>query len=227
MIKLIVTLMTLAISWASAEAQTPHKIQKQQTVSSVNSAVKDSIVAYSDTTSTGTATADTASTQTWEYHTRHDFSEVKDPFQLIAYLTQVSAGGVIVAIFFVIMALLIMFSPFLLIIAILYLIYKRKKQRYRLIEKAMETNQKIPAELFREEGSGTQRLWGKGIINISIGVGIMVFAMILEEEIIAGIAALFFFYGAGQAVIARNSRKKEYTSNDKNDKGNDISDENM
>lgn len=178
------------------------------------------IAAYSDTTSVDSAdTAAQASQDTYyddDFYKRFSLDDVNDPFNLIAYLTTIGVGGVIVAIFFVILCLLTVFSPVILIAVILYLLVRRKRERYRIIEKAMETGQPIPDELRRTETMSSDMLWRRGIRNASIGLGIVALALCMWSDFVGGVGLVILFYGLGQAVIARTTDRKNDNKNDDN-----------
>lgn len=211
----------LTATCTSAMAQKPHNRHNPQITNTTQQADTSEVIAYSDTTTADTSmtttTPDNGMNGQWEQTSADLIDTVHDPFKLIACLTTLGVGGVIVAIFFILLCLLVIFSPIILIAIIMYLIYKRRRQHYQLIEKAMETNSEIPEELIRQEHSGYEAMWSKGIRNISIGVGILVFALCIEEEVVAGIAGIILFYGVGQAVIARTLRKKDNGGTDETD----------
>lgn len=165
------------------------------------------IVAYSDTTVVDTAATepvvDNGGGSRWEL----SIKDVDEPFTLIAYLATIGVGGVIVAVFFVLLCLLTVFSPVILIAVVLYMVMKRKNARYRLVEKAMETGTPIPDEIRRSETLDGGMLWRRGIRNASIGLGIVAFAICVGSGWVAGIGLIVAVYGAGQAVIARTSGK--------------------
>lgn len=207
--RLLITMLTVVALGLNAAAQTgkgSHGTQQDTAA----------IVMYSDTTSTDTtASAATAySNDNGEDNSiKVTFKDVSDPFNLIAYLTTIGAGGVVVAIFFVILCLLTVFSPVILVAIVLYLVFKRKRERYRIVEKAMETGQPIPDEMRRTETMSPDMLWRKGIKNASIGLGIVALALCLDWDFLVGFGLIMVFYGGGQAVISRTTGKKNDKTN--------------
>lgn len=188
-----------------------------QVVSTANTVGTSEIVAYSDTTGAAPDTVAYAGTHDNDAVPDSDeiFNNVSDPFQLIAYLADLGGiGGVIIAIFFVLLCLLVVLSPFILVGLILYFGLRSRNQKYKLAEKAMEKGQPIPQELLRSAGMSDEVLWRKGIQHICIGLGLAVFFYFLAAGRLAGIGWLVFFCGVGQAVIARTSaarrNKREY-----------------
>lgn len=216
--KLLLTIMMAAVIGTPAIAQAPrngHATPAAQTTAQTDTA---GIEAYSDTTMV--SQADTSASPSQNVYDKDNFiknfslDDVDDPFNLIAYLTTIGVGGVIVAVFFVILCLLTVFSPVILIVVVLYMVFRRKNERYRIIEKAMETGEPIPDELRRTETMSPDMLWRKGIRNASIGLGILALALCIGSEFIGGVGLLVAFYGVGQAVIARTTGKKDDRKDD-------------
>lgn len=194
----------------------PVAAQAQHTKSAKHTSVADtsSIVAYSDTTANDTAAVHHSYKKVNPYDEDISFKDIdKDPFSLIAYLTSVSTGGIIVAIFFVLLCIITILSPVILVAVILYLVFKRKKDRYRVIEKAMENGQPVPDDMNKNYLESNEVLWRKGVRNFFVGLGLIAVFLSLSIESLIGVGVLVALYGAGQAVIAKTSAKKE----DKND----------
>lgn len=193
----------------SVQAQTVSALQK--------TAVTDTsgIVAYSDTTVTDTAAANSADGEDRHGAGTMTINEVSDPFNLIAYLTTLDFGGVIVAIFFVLLCIITVLSPVILIAVILYLVFKRRNDRYRVIEKAMETGQPLPDDMKRGAIESNEVLWRKGVKNFFIGLGLIAVFVSFGMESLIGVGVLVALYGAGQGVIAKTSAGKK----DKEDEG--------
>ena len=146
------------------------------------------IDAYSDTTSIDTAAGanmvDQRSSHSRSY--RYDFS-----------LDDVSD------------LLLVVLSPFILVAVILYLVFKRNNRRYKLIEKSIETGQPLPDDVRTSLLDSKEVLWRKGVKNIFIGLGIAVLFFTLDIDELTGVGLFVALYGAGQAVIARTSARKD------------------
>ncbi len=66
----------------------------------------------------------------------------------------------------------------------------------------------MPEELL-EKNSNKDGLMVKGIRNLSIGIGIVVFGLIMDIEFFVGIGGILACYGAGQAIIPWLKRKME------------------
>lgn len=200
---------------ASATAQKTLHRHNPQPVNSANSTPDEGIVAYSDTT--GAVSADTsdvtdsidASDDTSsgrEIKASVSFDGVSDPFELIAYLLGVgSMGGVLIAALVVLLCILTVLSPFIMVALIIYFVMRSRNRKYKVIEKAVETGQPIPHEILHGYGSSNDRLWSKGIRNAAIGIGIVAFGYAVDASFFTGIGLILFFYGVGQAIVARTS----------------------
>lgn len=195
----------------------PLSVYAQTVPALQNTAVTDTngIVAYSDTTVTDTAAANSADGEDQHGTGVWTINEVSDPFNLIAYLTTLDFGGVIVAIFFVLLCIITVLSPVILIAVILYLVFKRRNDRYRVIEKAMETGQPLPDDMKRGAIESNEVLWRKGVKNFFIGLGLIAVFVSFGIESLIGVGVLVALYGAGQGVIAKTSAGKK----DKEDEG--------
>lgn len=171
------------------------------------------IDAYSDTTSIDTAAGANMVGQRSSHSRsyRYDFSldDVSDPFGLVAVLTAMGFGGVVVAVLVVLFLLLVVLSPFILVAVILYLVFKRNNRRYKLIEKSIETGQPLPDDVRASLLDSKEVLWRKGVKNIFIGLGIAVLFFTLDIDELTGVGLFVALYGAGQAVIARTSARKD------------------
>ena len=195
----------------------PLSVYAQTVPALQNTAVTDTngIVAYSDTTVTDTAAANSADGEDQHGAGAMTINDVSDPFNLIAYLTTLDFGGVIVAIFFVLLCIITVLSPVILIAVILYLVFKRRNDRYRVIEKAMETGQPLPDDMKRGALESNEVLWRKGVKNFFIGLGLIAVFVSFGIESLIGVGVLVALYGAGQGVIAKTSAGKK----DKEDEG--------
>ena len=156
------------------------------------------IVAYSDTTST-----DTAGTSTPVYIDEYD-----DDFPMSPSDMKDLVGGGLGAILAVIFIFFVALAPLILIAFIVYLIFRNRRQRYLLAEKAMESGQQIPQELVRTEQQSDEYLWRKGIKNVFLGIGLAILFKCLGADPLTGIGWLIALYGVGQAVISKTSSRK-------------------
>lgn len=166
------------------------------------------IEAYSDTTSTDTAGVTSYPTNYDDDWDDEDVFVDHFSFKDLRDLLGIGVGGGLIAGLAIFLVMLFLLAPFLIIILIIYLIFRNRRQRYQLAEKAMESGQQIPEELVRTEQQSDEYLWKKGIKNIFLGIGIAVLCYSLGADPLSGIGWLVSFYGIGQAVIAKTSINK-------------------
>ncbi|MGN1375866.1 MAG: DUF6249 domain-containing protein [Prevotella sp.] len=207
--KKIILMIALVLSMTSMadNKQTLYRHSAGVTTSNVNSQNDtDSLVAFSDTTSSNVAVAAADDTTDNE---ENDLYMVTDPFRLIAYLVGIGGiGAALVAIFFILLCLATVLSPFILVVMIIYLRMKSRSKRMAMIEKAVEKGQPMPEELL-EKNTNKESLVVKGVRNLSIGLGVVIFGLIMSVEFFVGIGGILACYGAGQAIIPWLKRKME------------------
>ena len=89
--------------------------------------------------------------------------------------------------------LLIFGTPILIVALALYFNYKNRKNRYRVIEKAIESGQPIPQEFLKTTiNKDTQN---KGIKNICLGLGLFIFLWAMTNFAIECIVLLVMCNG--------------------------------
>lgn len=161
--------------------------------------MEDGIEAFSDTTQ-AIAQTTTNNVDNW------DSDNYDNPFAWLVALTA-STGGILLAIFIVLMVLLFILFPFIIFALLLRFIIKRHNDRVTLAEKAMENGQPIPDEIMSIDKQSEDYMWKRGIRNVAIGLGIMVMFWIWNADTLTGIGALIFCYGIGQMIISKTSKK--------------------
>ena len=211
--KSLIAMMMLLTLATTAEASGQKHRHHQSVTVTTNSSTNDKtvvedtmgLVAYSDTTSVDTAgtTPITVQHGNWD----EDFED--DPFSALNNLVNVGVGGTLVAIFGILFLLIILLAPLIAIIAIIWLLVRNRNQRLKLAEKAMETGQPIPQEALRAPAETDGDLWTKGIRNLFLGLGLIACGYFFIGDLLQGIGVVMAFYGAGQAIISRTSRKKD------------------
>ena len=72
---------------------------------------------------------------------------------------------------------------------------------------AMQQGQPIPQELLKEQEESDNELWQKGIRQVFLGIGLMIFLGYVVGEIGVGIGILVALIGAGKLFIVKTSRK--------------------
>ena len=95
--------------------------------------------------------------------------------------------------------------------------YRKQRDRYHIIEKAIDNGQAIPEGLF-DEPKKAQKRWTntlrQAIIFIATGIGLAIFGNTIGEETITAIAVIPGIIGAGYLLIAfieRHEERKEDT----------------
>lgn len=210
--KQLIIIMALALTASlPATAQSTHRHSKKATVAVVNKADTMGITVYSDTTANAFADEDSlglAQPSGTVYKQTVSFDEADDPFKLMAYLGTLGVAGVFIALFAVMLVLLIFLSPLIAIALIAYWLIHRKRAEYKIAEKAIENGQPIPDGVLRSRHTDRETIWRKGIKNVAIGAGIIVFGIFFGEFFVA-VGAIFVCLGIGRCVIARTSASGE------------------
>lgn len=117
--------------------------------------------------------------------------------------------------------LFIPISFFAFIILIIWIInhisYRKQRDRYHIIEKAIDNGQAIPEGLFDEPKKAKKRWTNtlrQAIIFIATGIGLAIFGETIDAEEITAIAVIPGIIGAGYLLIAfieRHEERKEDT----------------
>lgn len=98
------------------------------------------------------------------------------------------------------------FGTIFLIVAIVMTIsYRNKRNRYRIIEKAIENGQKIPEGLFDEPQKAKQswvHTMRTGIIYLCLGGGVWIFGLSIDEETFMSLAYIPMLIGLGYIASA-------------------------
>ena len=163
------------------------------------------IVAYSDTTSTDTASAqyNLPAAPDWD-----DFDD-DDIFNALKNIGNLGVWATVFTVLPMFFVLLICLAPLIAIILIVWLIARNRNQRLKLAEKAMENGQPIPQEALSVPTSTDEDIKNKGLRNIFLGLGLVACGYFIIGDLLQGIGVILFFYGLGQAFIARSSSKKK------------------
>ncbi len=173
------------------------------------------IEAYSDTTSVDTVANDEAYDDEEEdkpQYSKYSMGNYSDPFD---YFGNVFGKGALVAIVFLclLFGLLIVFAPFIIILLIIRFFIQRHNDRVRLAEMAMEKGQPIPESAKSIDRQSNEYLVKRGLRNGFLGAGLCAMFLIWDADFLAGIGALIFIYGLGQAVIGSLPTIKDYLKN--------------
>lgn len=92
--------------------------------------------------------------------------------------------------------------PAIIIFLVLNYRSKKRKERYQVIEKAIESGQPLPEEFVEKTKEEDDAIRVKGIKNIFLGLGLAIFFYAMSGAIfLASIGLLIMFNGIGQLVI--------------------------
>lgn len=187
----------------------------------------DELVAYSDTTATDTADAAESAVDD------DNSASVNNPLLSLGFdFDADNAIGKFTSLTIIIFLFLFLVAPFIVLFAILRYIVRRHNDRVRLAEKAMESGYNLSDEQIPLSRKSPEYIWRRGVRNVSIGAGIMLFLWFLGATPLVGIGGLVACIGLGQMFMARfnyDSRffgKKRGTGKDEvfDDLNADISD---
>ena len=217
--KVIITMtMLLALGMGVQAASQKHRHTPQAPTELVDSANKDAVEVYSDTTGTDTAVTHTRSHKgtvtintPWHSHT-YDV----DDDDIGRWLNSIDHKD-IMGMFFVLCIILIIFvlAPVLIIIALFYFINKNRKQKMKLAQMAMQQGQPIPDQLLDDKPLDVDDEYQKGMRQCFVGVGLMIFLGYAAGQVGFGIGALVFCIGLGKVFASRTAQKRnERNKND-------------
>lgn len=196
---IVLTLLLTLGATAPAAAQTQQRHQQKELVDSTK---LDELEAFSDTTE---AYEDSiiASSSHYSYNVWDD-EDAKGLFGNI--LRQLNADD-IAGMFFALAIILIIFvlSPLVIFGLLLYFIFRNRKQKMKLAQMAVQNGQPIPDQLLNEQLSDDADTYQKGMRQVFLGIGLMVFLGITAGKVGLGIGALVFFIGLGKVLISRKS----------------------
>lgn len=195
----------------------------------VDSTKKDAIEAFSDTTTVADSVNSAQSTTSVTRVKVYDDDDVEGMLkEVFSNLDSNMIFGMITALG--ILTILFVVFPIIIIIGVVYLINRNRKEKYKLAQMAMQNGQPIPDALLKEKSDDWDRNdYQVGIRQMFTGVGLAIFLGIVAGDIGFGIGALVFCIGLGKWYIARKSRpadtnapQNDITENIKNDNQSNI-----
>lgn len=160
----------------------------------------ESIEAYSDTSSVAAASSDVDDNDDDDAY-KYSPSRFSDPFSWLGYM--IDGFGGIVAFIVVLFVFCLLLSPLIVLVLILRYIVRRHNDRVRLAEMAMEHGQPLSDEQLPLSRKSPEYMWRRGVRNVSIGVGLMLFFWFLGASALVGIGGLWACLGAGQMFMVR------------------------
>ena len=220
--RLITITLTLALLATSPVNQAMAQGQKGKATATATTnapAVNDStdeegIVAYSDTTETD-AQGDSVTYYNGKGNTASlDWNNDQADSLLEQWALKLLGGTAgfwasAFAMLVVILVFLFLCSPFIVLGLFIWYLVRRNRQRLEFARQAMENGQPIPQEMLSMELQTDSYMWSKGVRNVFLGLGLIVFGLFINIETLAAVGALLICMGAGQCVIAKTSGKGE------------------
>ena len=220
--RLITITLALALLATSPAHQAMAKGQKGKATATATTnapAVNDStdeegIVAYSDTTETD-AQGDSVTYYNGKGNTASlDWNNDQADSLLERWALELLGGTAgfwasAFATLVVILVFLFLCSPFIVLGLFIWYLVRRNRQRLEFARQAMENGQPIPQEMLSMELQTDSYMWSKGVRNVFLGLGLIVFGLFINIETLAAVGALLICMGAGQCVIAKTSGKGE------------------
>lgn len=219
LISITLTLALLATSPVNLAMAQGQKGKATATATTNAPAVNDStdeegIVAYSDTTETD-AQGDSVTYYNGKGNTASlDWNNDQADSLLERWALELLGGTAgfwasAFATLVVILVFLFLCSPFIVLGLFIWYLVRRNRQRLEFARQAMENGQPIPQEMLSMELQTDSYMWSKGVRNVFLGLGLIVFGLFINIETLAAVGALLICMGAGQCVIAKTSGKGE------------------
>ena len=200
-ITLVLTLSMNADAAAQKHRHTPRTEQVDSTQKS-----QDAIEAFSDTTTVADSTANNQ-----VVISRQGSLSDEDIKGVIDEVLDNIDGKDVLGVFLVLGVLAILFLgfPIIIIIGVVYLINRNRKEKYKLAQMAVQNGQPIPEQLLEGKKDEWDRDdYAAGMRQLFLGIGLMFFFGYTAGKVGFGIGALVFCIGLGKVVIAKTSQKK-------------------
>lgn len=159
---------------------------------------------YIDTTEDG-VTVESESTDV--YDDSHDDSSDYSIFLQddLTMLKDINSAGIVFMFFFM---LLVFGFPIFVIFIAFYFRYKSRRERYKLVEKAIAAGQPIPESILKE--SLNTDTASRGIKNMCLGAGLCIFLWAITDSFAMGsIGLLIMFTGLGQWLVSCNQHRTD------------------
>ena len=128
-----------------------------------------------------------------------------------ALVASVGGIGVVIAILVGIFIIAII-VPVVFIVMLVRYLTKRQESQVQLTQKAMEMG--VPLPQSAPQTAPTNRLWARGITNITLGIGLFLMFIIMGLESLSGIGLLVACIGGGTLYMAYRMDKQQKKRND-------------
>ena len=184
------------------------QVDNSQAVSSADkqstSASQDAVEAYSDTTSIDTTSSQVDANDDANQshsHSIYSLENYDDPFD---FFGSVFGKGTLFFVMFImlVIGLLFAFAPLIVIFIIFRYLYRRHKDRMRIMEMAMEKGVDVPEEQRPIDKQSDEYLMKRGLRNFFLGAGLVAMFSFWNWGFMAGIGALVSVYGLGQLAMS-------------------------
>ena len=166
------------------------------------------IIELNDTTIGGKDVSDTLSVTTYHCESGVSFEDEKHQIDIaVEGLLSKQMNGLMDGfkgiVWISIITIISIFAlPAIIIFLVLNYRSKKRKERYQVIEKAIESGQPLPEEFVEKTKEEDDAIRVKGIKNIFLGLGLAIFFYTMSNAIfLASIGLLIMFNGIGQLVI--------------------------
>lgn len=239
---LLAIALLLAVSLSPADAQGKHRHKHQDAVETTTQTNQDeALEAVSDTT-----TDVDDSTYTYDEDEDADSKNVSisvdpndfdNPFSWFSGLWMAGIGGIMIAMFIVLLILFFLAVPVILLVWFLRYLMKRSEQKADMARMAMQQGYTAQQQNYAEQPQastttppympqGSQKdefLWRKGIRNLSIGVGLMFMFGFMGADALIGVGLLIACMGGGQMFMAWTTGNKSTVNKNKDSIGGEQS----
>lgn len=163
--------------------------------------------AYSDTSSvSAAANAVQAATDFDDDDFDDDFDAPGNIQHVKALIASVGGVGVVIGVLIGLFIIAIVIPIVLIVMLVRYLI-KRQESQVQLTQKAMELG--VPLPKSAQPAVSLNRLWTRGVTNITVGIGLFFMFLIMGMESLSGIGLLIACIGAGTLYMARRIDKQQ------------------
>ena len=206
---------------AVSTSAAPHSSASKKSQASNNK--DEGIEAFSDTSSVDTSSTtiyNGAGNGAANNPDSFDSDSMNDPLWWLGNSTASRFLGGTFLVILVLFGIIIALMPLIIVALVIRYLVKRDKEHIRLAEKAMEKGKPLNEEQMPLSKKSPDYMWRRGIRNVSIGVGLMVFFWFLGAESLAGIGGLVACLGVGQMVMVRYNYNSKFGQ--RNDIDNDL-----